>query len=77
MSQFLAEYVDGGPGCARDDCRLIENGPSTTTAAYNPPMWDKHGNNLNSDMNTTTRPVRCLSCGKSWMEQWQNGIQIS
>lgn len=77
MSTFLAEYVDGGPGCSRDDCRLTPNGPETTTMAYYPSVWDKQGNNLNPDMNTTSKNLRCLTCGKSWTEQWQNGIRIS
>lgn len=75
MTQFLAEYVDGGPGCMRDDCRMTLNGVEMTTMAHYPPTWDKNGNNLNPDMNTTTRPVRCTSCGKSWTETWQNGIR--
>ncbi len=71
-TKFLSEFVDGGPGCSRDDCR-IQHGASTTTAAYYPPVYDKHGNNLNPDMNTTTTNKRCLSCGKSWNESYQNG----
>jgi hypothetical protein len=77
MTTFLAEYVDGGPGCSRDDCRLTPDGPSSKTLGHYPPVWDKNGNNLNPDMNILTRPLRCLSCGKSWIEEWQNGIRIS
>jgi hypothetical protein len=74
MSEFLAEYVDGGPGCSRDDCQLSPNGPGMVTAAYYAPVWDKNGNNLNLDMNINTSSIRCLSCGKTWTEQMRNGI---
>ncbi len=77
MTQFLAEYTDGGPGCIRDDCKITINGAPTFTAAYCPPIWDKNGNNINPDMNIMHRPVRCVSCGKSWTETWQNGVRIS
>ena len=75
--QLLAEFIDGGPGCARDDCMITENGPSSTTAAYYPPVFDKMGENVNPNINITNHPRRCLSCGKSWTEEWQNGIRIS
>ena len=86
MSQFesgrpvktlLAEYVDGGPGCVRDDCMITENGPSMITSAYYPPVYDKQGTNTNPDMNITTQQRRCLSCGKTWTEKYQNGARIS
>ena len=70
---FLSEFVDGGPGCMRDDCFITENGPGMTTCAYYPPVYDKQGNNTNPDMNTTTHKRRCLSCGKTWTESYQNG----
>ena len=75
--QFLAEFVDGGAGCSRDDCLITEDGPSMTTCAYYPPVYNKQGVNVNPDMNITTRPCRCLSCGKSWTERWQNGTRLS
>lgn len=70
---FLSEFVDGGQGCMRDDCLITENGPSSTTCAYYPPIYNKQGVNVNPDMNTTTRSRRCLSCGKTWTESTQNG----
>ena len=75
--QFLAEFVDGGSGCMRDDCMITEDGPGMSTMAYYPPIYNKQGINTNPDMNTTTHPRRCLSCGKSWTESYQNGIRIS
>lgn len=52
------------PKCAKD-CRF-GNGPAMTTAAYYHPVYDKHGNNLNPDMNTTTSTVWCYTCGREW-----------
>lgn len=42
-------------------------GPSMTTAAYYPPVYDKHGNNINPDMNTTSAPIWCYTCGREWV----------
>lgn len=75
--QLLAEFIDGGRGCMRDDCMITEDGPSTRTCAYYAPIYNKQGVNTNPDMNISTHPRRCLSCGKSWTEQWQNGTQLS
>lgn len=72
-TKFLSEFVDGGPGCSRDDCLITENGASSTTSAYYPPVYDKQGNNTNPDMNITTHHRRCLSCGRTWTESVQNG----
>jgi len=77
VKSLLAEYVDGGPGCVRDDCMITENGPSIITSAYYPPVYDKQGNNTNPDMNITTQQRRCLSCGKTWTEKYQNGARVS
>ena len=60
---LLAEYVDGGPGCIRDDCDIRESFEKSL---------------LNSDQNVLEeRTKRCLSCGKTWMEKYQDGIKIS
>lgn len=75
--QLLAEFIDGGLGCMRDDCMITEDGPGMTTMAYYPPVYNKQGVNTNPDMNITTYPRRCLACGKSWTEQWQNGTRIN
>lgn len=55
-------------------CRIMAVGPSMTTMAYYPPIYDGHGNNVNPDMNTTTHTTRCLTCGKEFVERWCNGI---
>lgn len=77
MSTFIAEFIDGGPRCMRDDCMIQHNGAGQQTLGHFPPTYDNQGNNINPDMNITTQPMRCLSCGKSWVERWQNGIRIS
>ena len=60
---LLAEYVDGGPGCIRDDCDVRES--------FNKSL-------LNSDQSMLEEKTkRCLSCGKTWMEKYQDGIKIS
>ncbi len=60
---LLAEYVDGGPGCVRDDCDVRESFKKSL---------------LNSDQNVLEEKTkRCLSCGKTWMERYQDGIKIS
>lgn len=77
MTTFLAELIDGGPNCSRDDCMLQHNGCGTTTMSYYPPTCNKQGHEFNRDKNIITQPMRCLSCGKSWVERWQDGIRIS
>jgi hypothetical protein len=63
MKSLLAEYVDGGPGCFRDDC--------TKTESFKKSL-------LNSDQSMfEEKTIRCLSCGKSWMEKYLNGARIS
>jgi hypothetical protein len=63
VKSLLSEYVDGGPGCIRDDCDLRES-----------------FNNVQLDSNVSMieeKVRRCVSCGKSWTEKYQNGAKIS
>ena len=63
VKSLLAEYIDGGPGCVRDDCNLVETFGKSL---------------LNSDQfMLEEKTKRCTSCGKSWMEKYQNGARIS
>ena len=63
VKSLLAEYIDGGPGCIRDDCVLIE----TVGKSF-----------FNSDVTVHAEITkRCTSCGKSWTERYQSGIRIS
>ena len=52
------------PNCEKD-CRF-QHGMSMTTAMYFPPVYDKQGNNLNPDGNTTSCDVTCSTCNKKW-----------
>lgn len=44
-----------------------------TTAAYYPPVFDKDGNNINPDLNTTSGKVSCSTCDKLWSYSTQLG----
>ncbi len=54
------------------ECRLMF-GPGRTTCAYYPPVYDKHGNNLNPDGNVTSGDCSCGTCGKQWVYSTQYG----
>lgn len=64
MSQFesgkpvktlLAEYVDGGPKCIRDDCDVRVHSFERTLLSSDIPMLEEN-------------VKRCVSCGKTWKE---------
>ena len=57
--------MNPNPTCQNENCRF-HFGLSMTTAAYYPPVYDKHGNNINPDMNTTSGSVDCSTCKKHW-----------
>lgn len=59
------------PDCQLD-CRFHDLG-SMTTCMYFPPVFDKHGNNVNPDGNTTTSSVRCSVCDKTWTSTTKYG----
>ena len=59
-------------GCDRE-CKFSQAGPSSTTAMYFAPVYDKEGNNLNPDGNITTTTYQCTECGKSWRVSEQRG----
>ena len=52
------------PSCEKD-CRF-EMGMSMTTCMYFPPVYDKHGNNLNPDGNITSGNISCHVCNRRW-----------
>lgn len=58
-------FSNPNPTCEKD-CRFRENGPSTTTAMYFPPTYDKYGNNTNPDGNITSGQLVCSTCGGTW-----------
>ena len=61
--------ITGRPACDKlDDCRIQPIGPGMTTCLYFPPIYDGHGNNLNTGRNKTTQDMHCSTCGRSWTE---------
>ena len=64
--------------CPHCGASHYQEGPSTRTAVYYPPIW-KDGVNTNPDMNTTTTEAHCCEChydfviksqgGKVWTEE--------
>jgi hypothetical protein len=62
------------PTCDQE-CRFQFSG-GMQTLAYYAPIYDKNGNNLNPDMNTTYGDVTCNTCGKSWSYATQNGKTV-
>ena len=62
LLQSLIQNPD--PNCEKD-CRF-SYGPSSTTAAYYAPIYDKNGVNVNPDGNVTRGSVTCSVCGRAW-----------
>ena len=65
-------FNNPNPDCKKD-CRFTECGPAMITAMYYAPVYDKHGNNLNPDGNTTTQDIKCGVCGKMSTSYTQYG----
>lgn len=63
------------PICDREDCRFSE-GMSTMTAMHWTPVYDKRGNLLNSNPNTSRTHVGCSTCGKDWMRVTSSGETV-
>ena len=63
--------MNPNPTCEKD-CRFVY-GPTMTTCMYYPPVYDKHGNNINPDMNSTSGAVDCNVCKKHWTYISVNG----
>ena len=64
--------MNPNPTCKNDNCRF-SFGMSMTTTTYYHPVYDKHGNNINPDMNITSGSVQCSTCNKAWTYHSQNG----
>lgn len=59
------------PSC-NNDCRFVQ-GQSMTTMAYYHPAFDKYGNDINPNGNTSTCEISCTVCGKVWLSRTQYG----
>lgn len=57
------------PNCEKD-CRFRISG-GVTTCMYFEPVYDKHGNNVNPDGNTTTGTIQCDVCNRWWQYKTQ------
>lgn len=57
--------MNPNPNCPREDCRFAF-GAMSSTAMYFEPIYDKHGNNVNPDLNIRSGSVTCHTCGKKW-----------
>ena len=67
--------VNPNPSCDKE-CRFMQDGPSTTTMAYYPPVYDKSGNNINPDRNITSGSIVCVVCNKKWSYATQLGETV-
>ena len=57
--------VTPNPTC-KLECRFITSF-GLTTGMYYPPIYNKHGVNINPDRNTTAATkVDCTQCNRSW-----------
>lgn len=63
--------MNPNPTCEKE-CRFTHSGGSTTMMYY-PPVYDKHGNNINPDGNITSGTTTCLVCNKKWNYSTQYG----
>lgn len=63
--------INPNPTCELD-CRFTE-GVKSRTCAYYQPIYDKHGNNTNPDLNITSYSMGCLTCGMEWIVNEKNG----
>lgn len=67
LKEELTELsLNPNPSCKLQNCKF-SFGPSVTTCVYYPPIYDKHGNNINPDGNITRGSVKCLECNKEWV----------
>jgi hypothetical protein len=57
-------FQSPNPTCEKD-CRFARGSEFTTLAFYQP-LYDKHGNLVSKDGNTTTGAMNCVVCKKKW-----------
>jgi hypothetical protein len=56
--------------CPQEDCRITFGMMTRTLMAWQP-SYDKKGNMMGGDPNTTTQSVSCQTCGKTWQVKSQ------
>lgn len=63
------------PQCKKKTkCRLHYGAAMTTCMGWTP-IYDGHGNLVNSNPNTLTQAVECDACSGAWVEQQTSGIK--
>lgn len=60
--------------CPRNDCRLTVGMSSTTLLGWSP-VYDKHGDRIDSDPNWTTVEYRCARCKVAWKVRTREGSE--
>ena len=64
----VAPFVSPDPDC-KGSCRFKQIGPMYGTALmYYDPIFTNEGWNVNPDINTNYRIVKCQTCDRKW--QW-------
>lgn len=66
--------MNPNPGCEGECLFRVDMG--ITTCAYYPPVYDKHGNNINPDGNVTSGTMSCYACKREWTYATQYGETI-
>lgn len=69
-AKAMPECPDG-----RDDC-LFEEAGHCRSDMYFPPIYDKHGNNTNSDRNPMWWRTKCQTCGREWSSSQVGGDPV-
>lgn len=60
--------------CQRQDCQISLCEQSTTLMGWSR-SYDKGGNQIGRDPNTTTARYQCATCGKRWKVESRDGEQ--
>ena len=62
------------PTCEQNSCKFFNDGPPTTTTIPWIPTWDKNGQEIQDNPNTTTGGIGCLTCGRLWNFEETNRV---
>ena len=74
MRAFLfGDYMNFKIDCDREDC-TIQVSEGITTLVYYQPIYNKHGENINPDLNRSSGGANCRTCGKIWNYQTINNV---
>lgn len=68
---MLKMSINPNPDCG--GCCRYRIDRSVTTAMFYTPIYDKCGNNVNQDGNTTMNTITCVTCNRNWLAKTQYG----